>query len=98
MADGPGQAVDYSFLIFMDMAMGMGNAVGMEPSMIVFMTMFVRMIMVMAMLVMMFSHKRPSLLRICLIILCFYLFRKPLRGMLSKKINVLTLHKKNAII
>jgi hypothetical protein len=37
MADGPGQAVNYRLLIFMDMAVGMGNAVGMLIGVVVVM-------------------------------------------------------------
>ena len=34
MTDGPGQTVDDGFLIFVNMAMGMGDALGMEMDMI----------------------------------------------------------------
>ena len=48
MADGPGKAVDDSFLIFVNMAVGVGNAVGVQIGVIVLM------------LVMMVCHMRPS--------------------------------------
>ena len=39
MADGPGQAIDDGFLIFVDVAMGVGDAVGVEIGMVVGMIM-----------------------------------------------------------
>ena len=54
MADGPGKPVDHRFLVFVDMAVGMGDAVGVHIGMVVFM------IMVVMMVVDMVCHGKPS--------------------------------------
>ena len=41
MADGPGQTVDYRFLIFMNMSMRMGDTVGMQISVVMFLLLIV---------------------------------------------------------
>ena len=46
VADGPGKAVNDRFLVFVDMAVGMGDAVGMHIGMVVFVIMMVVMGMV----------------------------------------------------
>ena len=40
VADGTGQPVDYGFLVFVDMAVGMGNAVLMQIGMVVIVAVF----------------------------------------------------------
>ena len=42
MADGPGQTVDDSLLVFVNMAVGMGNAVSMHIGVVVFVMMFLQ--------------------------------------------------------
>ena len=54
MADGPGQTIQHRLLIFMDMAVGMGDAVLVHIGMVMLV-----MILVMMML---FSHGMPSFL------------------------------------
>ena len=49
MTDGPGQTVDHCLLIFVDMAVGVGDAVGMHIGMIVFVSMLVMLVMMIIM-------------------------------------------------
>ena len=59
MADGPGQAVNDCLLIFVDMAVGVGDAVGVEVGVVVFLLLL--MIVAMAVLVFVkFGHTQPS--------------------------------------
>ena len=46
VADGPCQTVDHGFLILVDMAVGMGNAMGMMPGVVVFVVMVMMMVIV----------------------------------------------------
>ena len=49
MPDGPGQAVDHRLLIFVNMAVGMGDPVGMEIGMVMLVVMRMVMVMVVGM-------------------------------------------------
>ena len=77
VTNGTGKAVDHRFLIFVDMAMGVGDAMGVLIGVIVVFRVFVMMIMVMIVMITHFSPSSPSFF---LIILFINKFRKPLRG------------------
>ena len=70
VADGPCQTVDHGFLILVDMAVGMGNAMGMMPGVVVFVVMVMIMMMVIVsmavrMVVLMFMFMFMEMLMVC---------------------------------
>ena len=71
MSDGPGQTVDDGLLIFVDMAVGVGDAVGVEVGVIVFMVVFVK-----------FGLTLPSFIVVKCIILRLRISRNPPRGII----------------
>ena len=83
MTDGTGQTVHHRLLILMDVAMGMGNAVGMLIGVIVVMVMSVVMIVIMGMIFL--CLHRACLLLFLHIIPHFYPLRKPIGGLYRKK-------------
>ena len=64
MSDGPGQPVDDGLLVFVDMTVGMGDAVGVEVGVVVFMVVRMAVLMVVGVLVLVdFRHTLSSLYR-----------------------------------
>ena len=86
VADGPGQPVHHGFLIFVDMAVGMGDAVGMEIGMIMFLFVIVVMIMFVGVVGNMVFHGTDlPFLKIWFIIPQKYPVCKPRGGIFPKK-------------
>ena len=84
MADGAGQPVQYGLLIFVDMAVAVGNAMGMEIGMV----MLVVVVMGVAAFVCVVGHRLAPLSRVKHIfysIPFFCVFRKPSRGISAQK-------------
>ena len=84
MADGAGQPVQYGLLIFVDMAVAVGNAMGMEIGMV----MLVVVVMGVAAFVGVVGHRLVPLPRVKHIfysIPFFCVFRKPSRGISAQK-------------
>ena len=84
MADGAGQPVQYGLLIFVDIAVAVGNAMGMEIGMV----MLVVVVMGVAAFVGVVGHRLAPLSRVKHIfysIPFFCVFRKPSRGISAQK-------------
>ena len=84
MADGAGQPVQYGLLIFVDMAVAVGNAMGMEIGMV----MLVVVVMGVAAFVGVVGHRLAPLSRVkhtFYSIPFFCVFRKPSRGISAQK-------------
>ena len=90
MTDGPGQTIDHRLLILVDMAVRMGDAVGVHIGVIVFMLVVMFVIMVMIVVVVMMFHTCPSFCIFCYYTAFFRSAQAP-KGDVPGKINALTL-------
>ena len=84
VADGAGQTVNHRLLIFVNVTVGVGNAMGMEPGMVVLMVVML-VVVVLVVLVMMFAHYDPSFCGFFPIIRHFAPLRKPPPGIFWEK-------------